>query len=487
MNPIETLKRPDLLREQCFVGGRWIKGDKTVDVQDKATGERIAGVPYFGIDETKQAIEAARQALPGWRAKTPVQRSALLRKWFDLMTANVSDLAKLTTAESGKPLKEAEGEAAYAAGYLEWFAEEAKRIYGDVIPNANPDQRIVIIKQGVGVCAAITPWNFPLAMITRKAGPALAAGCTIVIKPATETPLSALALAVLAEEAGFPPGTINILTGDEIAIGKELTGNPDVRKVTFTGSTPVGKLIVKQSADTLKKVTMELGGNAPFIVFADADVDKAVQGAVAAKYRNAGQTCICTNRFLIHSKVFDEFTDKFSKLVTNLKVGNGFEPGVDVGPLISEEALDKTRSFIADATDKGAQVTIGGRPHSLGRLFFEPTVITNATPKMRFFQEEIFGPVAPLYSFEEEGEAIELANSTPFGLASYFYGRDVGRVWRVAEALDFGMVGVNTGLISNVMAPFGGVKESGYGREGSKYGLDDYMTIKYICVAGVES
>jgi succinate-semialdehyde dehydrogenase / glutarate-semialdehyde dehydrogenase len=487
MNPIETLKKPDLLRDQCFVGGRWIKGDKTVDVEDKATGERVAEVPYLGTEETKQAIDQAHQALPGWRAKNSIQRSALLRKWFDLMTANAADLAKLTTAESGKPLKEAEGEAAYAAAYIEWFAEETKRIYGDVIPNANPDQRIVVIKQGVGVCAAITPWNFPLAMITRKAGPALAAGCTIVIKPATETPLSALALASLAEEAGFPPGTVNVLTGDEVAIGKELTAHPDVRKVTFTGSTPVGKLIAKQSADTLKKVTMELGGNAPFIVFADADIDKAVLGAVAAKYRNAGQTCICTNRFLIHSKVFDEFTDKFSKQVAKLKVGSGFEPGVDVGPLISQEAVDKTRSFIADATEKGAEVNIGGRPHSLGRLFFEPTVITKATPKMRFFQEEIFGPVAPLYSFEEESEAIELANSTPYGLASYFYGRDIGRIWRVAEALDFGMVGVNTGLISNVMAPFGGVKESGYGREGSKYGLDDYMAVKYICLAGIES
>jgi succinate-semialdehyde dehydrogenase / glutarate-semialdehyde dehydrogenase len=481
MNPIETLKKPDLLREQCFVGGRWVKGDKTVDVEDKASGERIARVPYFGTEETKQAIDQAHEALAGWRKKTPVQRSVLLRKWFELMTANAGDLAKLCTAESGKPLKESEGETAYAAAYLEWYAEEAKRIYGDVIPNANPDQRIVVIKQGVGVCAAITPWNFPLAMITRKAGPALAAGCTIVIKPATETPLCALALAVLAEEAGFAPGTVNVLTGDEVAIGKELTGNPDVRKVTFTGSTPVGKLIAKQSADTLKKVTMELGGNAPFIVFADAD------GAIAAKYRNAGQTCICTNRFLIHSKVFDEFTDKFSKQVARLKVGSGFEPGVDIGPLISQEAVEKTRSFIADATQKGAEVTIGGRPHGLGGLFFEPTVITKATPKMRFFQEEIFGPVAPLYSFEDEGEVIELANSTPYGLASYFYGRDIGRIWRVAEALDYGMVGVNTGLISNVMAPFGGVKESGYGREGSKYGLDDYMTIKYICLAGIES
>jgi succinate-semialdehyde dehydrogenase / glutarate-semialdehyde dehydrogenase len=487
MNPIETLKKRDLLRDECFVGGRWIKGEKTVGVEDKASGEQIAQVPYLGTEDTKQAIAEAHQSLASWRAKTPVQRSAWLRKWFDLMTANAADLATLTTAESGKPLKEAEGEAAYAAAYVEWFAEEAKRIYGDVVPQANPDQRIVVIKQGVGVCAAITPWNFPLAMITRKAGPALAAGCTIVIKPATETPLSALALAALAEEAGFPPGTINVLTGDEIAIGKELTGNPDVRKVTFTGSTPVGKLIAKQSADTLKKVTMELGGNAPFMVFADADVDKAVQGAIAAKYRNAGQTCICTNRFLIHSKVFDEFTDKFSKSVARLKVGSGFEPGVDVGPLISQEAVDKTRSFIADATEKGAEVTVGGRGHSLGRLFFEPTVITKATPKMRFFQEEIFGPVAPLYSFEDEDEAVQLANSTPFGLASYFYGRDIGRIWRVAEALDFGMVGVNTGLISNVMAPFGGVKESGYGREGSKYGLDDYMAIKYICLAGIES
>ncbi|MBV9273255.1 MAG: NAD-dependent succinate-semialdehyde dehydrogenase [Verrucomicrobia bacterium] len=487
MNSIETLKRTDLLRERCLVGGQWTNGNSTFDVFDKATAEKIASVPNFGADETKQAIDQAYKALSAWRAKTPVQRSALLRKWFDLAVANASDLAKLTTAESGKPLKEAEGEAVYAAAYIEWFAEEAKRMYGDVIPNASPDQRIVVIKQGVGVCAGITPWNFPLAMITRKAAPALAAGCTIVLKPAGETPLSALALAALADEAGIPAGVINLLTGDEIAIGKELTGNPLVRKVTFTGSTPVGKLIVKQSAETLKKVTMELGGNAPFIVFPDADIDKAVQGAIAAKYRNAGQTCICTNRFLIHSRVFDEFTDKFTKQVSQLKVGNGFEPGVDIGPLISQEALEKTKSFIADATEKGAEITFGGRPHSSGKLFFEPTVVTKAKPAMRFFQEEIFGPVAPLYAFEDEAEAVQLANSTPYGLAGYFYGRDIGRIWRVAEALEFGMVGVNTGLISNVMAPFGGIKESGYGREGSKYGLDDYTTTKYVCMAGIES
>src|ERR1700755_2832420 len=392
-------------RSEAYINGSWRSADKRFKVLNPFDQSVIAEVPDLGGAEAQEAVDAAHAAFPAWAAKTAKERAAVMRTWFDLMIADIDRLAALITMEGGKPLAEARGEAVYGAAFIEWFGEEAKRAYGRTLPSTAASKRYVTIKEAVGVCAAITPWNFPLAMITRKAGPALAAGCTIVIKPATETPLSALALAALAEEAGFPPGTVNVLTGDEVAIGKELTGNPVVRKVTFTGSTPVGKLIAKQSADTLKKVTMELGGNAPFIVFADADVDKGLQGAIAAKYRNAGQTCICTNRFLIHSRLFDEFTDKFSKHVAKLKIGNGFEPSVDIGPLISQEAVDKTRSFIADATEKGAEVTLGGRPHSLGPLFFEPTVITKATPKMRFFQEEIFGPVSPLYSFEDESEA----------------------------------------------------------------------------------
>jgi succinate-semialdehyde dehydrogenase/glutarate-semialdehyde dehydrogenase len=439
----------------------------------------------LGEAETRRAIEAAQIAQRGWRAKTGKERAAVLRRWYELMVANADDLAIIMTAEQGKPLAEAKGEIGYAASFLEWFAEEAKRVTGDTLASPQGDKRLVVIKEPVGVCAAITPWNFPAAMITRKVGPALAAGCAIVVKPAEATPLSAFALAVLAERAGVPAGVFNVLTGDPKAIGAEMTANSTVRKLSFTGSTPVGRLLAAQCAPTIKKLSLELGGNAPFIVFDDADLDAAVEGAIASKYRNAGQTCVCTNRFYVHAAVYDAFAAKFAEAVAKLKVGNGFETGVTQGPLINAAAIDKVETHIADALANGARVITGGKRHALGGTFFEPTILADVTSAMRVAREETFGPLAPLFRFQTDDEVIALANDTEFGLAAYFYSRDIGRVWRVAEALEYGMVGVNTGLISNEVAPFGGVKQSGLGREGSKYGIDEYLEIKYLCMGGV--
>jgi succinate-semialdehyde dehydrogenase/glutarate-semialdehyde dehydrogenase len=435
--------------------------------------------------ETRRAIEAANRSWPAWRAKTAKQRSTILRAWHDLMLANADDLALILTTEQGKPLAEAKGEILYAASFLEWFAEEAKRVYGDTIPTPASDKRIVVTKEPIGVCAAITPWNFPAAMITRKVGPALAAGCPIIVKPAEATPLSALALAVLAERAGVPPGVFSVVTGDPKAIGAEMTSNPIVRKLSFTGSTAVGRLLMAQCAPTIKKVSLELGGNAPFIVFEDADLDAAVAGAIASKYRNSGQTCVCTNRFYVHDKVYDAFAAKLRDAVEQLKVGCGTDEGVTQGPLINEAAVLKVESHIEDALAKGARIVTGGKRHALGHGFFEPTVLADVTPAMKVARDETFGPLAPLFRFSSDEEVIRLANDTEFGLASYFYSRDIGRVWRVAEALEYGMVGINTGLISNEVAPFGGVKQSGLGREGSHYGIDDYVVIKYLCIGGV--
>ncbi|HLW27131.1 MAG TPA: NADP-dependent succinate-semialdehyde dehydrogenase [Kiloniellales bacterium] len=478
------LKNNKLFRQQCYIDGAWLDAEsgKSIDVINPATGGVLGTIPNMGTAETRRAIEAANRALPAWRAKTAKERSNLLRRWYDLMMANQDDLARLLTLEQGKPLAEAKGEIAYGASFIEWFAEEAKRVYGDVIPPHQGDKRIVVIKQPVGVVGAITPWNFPNAMITRKAGPALAAGCTIVIKPATQTPFSALAMAVLAEEAGIPAGVINILTGSAREIGGELTSNPIVRKITFTGSTEVGKILMEQSAQTVKKVSMELGGNAPFLVFDDADLDAAVEGAMMSKYRNMGQTCVCANRIIVQAGVYDAFAEKLAEKVKALKVGPGLEEGVVQGPLIDEAAIEKVKEHIADAVAKGAQVVVGGAPHSLGGTFFQPTVLTNVTTEMKVTREETFGPVAPLFRFETEEEGIAMANDTEFGLASYFYARDVGRIWRVGEALESGIVGINTGIISTEVAPFGGVKESGVGREGSKYGIEDFLEIKYMCM-----
>lgn len=445
----------------------------------------IATVPRMGAAETRRAIDSANAAWPAWRASTAKQRAVILRKWHDLMLENADDLALILTTEQGKPLAEAKGEIQYAASFLEWFAEEGKRVNGDTIPTPASDKRIVVTKEPVGVCAAITPWNFPAAMITRKVGPALAAGCPIIVKPAEATPLSALALAVLAERAGVPRGVFNVVTGEPKAIGAEMTGNPVVRKLSFTGSTPVGRLLMAQCAPTVKKVSLELGGNAPFIVFDDADLDAAVAGAIASKYRNSGQTCVCTNRFYVHDKVYDAFADKLRAAVQQLQVGRGTEAGVTQGPLINEAAVLKVESHIEDALAKGARVLTGGKRHALGHGFFEPTVLADVTPDMKVARDETFGPLAPLFRFSSDDEVIRLANDTEFGLASYFYSRDIGRVWRVAEALEYGMVGINTGLISNEVAPFGGVKQSGLGREGSHYGIDDYVVVKYMCVGGV--
>ncbi|MDR6477550.1 succinate-semialdehyde dehydrogenase/glutarate-semialdehyde dehydrogenase [Paraburkholderia graminis] len=439
----------------------------------------------MGAAETRRAIDSANAAWPAWRASTAKQRAVILRKWHDLMLENADDLALILTTEQGKPLAEAKGEIQYAASFLEWFAEEGKRVNGDTIPTPASDKRIVVTKEPVGVCAAITPWNFPAAMITRKVGPALAAGCPIIVKPAEATPLSALALAVLAERAGVPRGVFNVVTGEPKAIGAEMTGNPVVRKLSFTGSTPVGRLLMAQCAPTVKKVSLELGGNAPFIVFDDADLDAAVAGAIASKYRNSGQTCVCTNRFYVHDKVYDAFADKLRAAVQQLQVGRGTEAGVTQGPLINEAAVLKVESHIEDALAKGARVLTGGKRHALGHGFFEPTVLADVTPDMKVARDETFGPLAPLFRFSSDDEVIRLANDTEFGLASYFYSRDIGRVWRVAEALEYGMVGINTGLISNEVAPFGGVKQSGLGREGSHYGIDDYVVVKYMCVGGV--
>lgn len=480
-----ALKDPALLRERAFVAGEWqaADGGATLEVRNPATGALIGTVPAMGAAETRRAIDAANAAWPAWRKKTAKERAAILRKWHDLMIAHADDLALILTTEQGKPLAEAKGEIGYAASFLEWFAEEGKRVYGDTIPTPAADKRIVVTKEPVGVCAAITPWNFPAAMITRKVGPALAAGCPIVVKPAEATPFSALAMAVLAERAGVPAGVFSVVTGEPKAIGGELTSNPIVRKLSFTGSTPVGRLLMAQCAATVKKVSLELGGNAPFIVFDDADLNAAVEGAIASKYRNSGQTCVCTNRFYVHEKVYDAFAEKLTAAVAKLKVGPGTEAGVVQGPLINGAAVRKVEAHIADALDKGARVTTGGQRHPLGHGFFEPTVLTGVTPDMKVAKEETFGPLAPLFRFSTEEEAIRYANDTEFGLAAYFYSRDIGRVWRVAEALEYGMVGINAGIISNEVAPFGGVKQSSLGREGSHYGIDDYVVIKYMCVA----
>ena len=478
-----------LFRQQAYVAGKWIDADngETVDVTNPATNEVIGTVPDLGAAETKRAIEAANKAWPAWRAKTAAERSILLENWFSLIMENQSDLATIMTMEQGKALSESTGEIAYGASFIKWFAEECKRVYGDTIPTKNADQRIIVTKEPVGVCAAITPWNFPNAMITRKAAPALGVGCPMVVKPAEATPYSALALAELGERAGIPAGILSVVTGDARNIGGEMTSNPIVRKLTFTGSTGVGKLLMKQCSETLKKMSLELGGNAPFIVFEDADLDAAVEGLMISKYRNSGQTCVCTNRTLVHESVYDEFADKLSKKVAALKVGDGFEEGVNQGPLIDMTAVEKVEEHISDAVDKGAKVLVGGKRHSLGKTFFEPTLLANVTTDMKITYEETFGPVAPLFSFKTEQQAIEMANDTEFGLAAYFYTRDIGRAWRVSEALEYGMVGVNSGLISSEIAPFGGVKESGLGREGSKYGSDEYLEIKYICMGGVST
>jgi len=479
-----NLERPDLLRQQCYVNGEWLDADggAILPVSNPASGAQLGTIPRMGAGETRRAIEAANAAWPAWRARTAKERAAILRRWFDLMLANTEDLARIMTAEQGKPLAESRGEIAYAASYLEWYAEEGKRAYGDTIPTNASDRRIVVLKEPVGVCAAITPWNFPAAMITRKAAAALAAGCPMVVKPATQTPYSALALAVLAQEAGVPAGVFSVVTGSASEIGGEMTGNPLVRKLSFTGSTEIGRLLMQQTAATIKKVSMELGGNAPFIVFEDADLDAAVEGAIASKYRNTGQTCVCANRIYVHDKVYDAFAQKLVAAVGGLKVGDGMEDGVTLGPLIDEHAVRKVQEHIDDALEQGAEVLAGGRVHALGGTFFEPTVLANMTPAMRVAREETFGPLAPLFRFGGDEEVIAMANDTEFGLAAYFYSRDIGRVWRVAEALEYGMVGINTGILSNEAAPFGGVKQSGLGREGSHYGLDDYMVVKYLCM-----
>jgi succinate-semialdehyde dehydrogenase/glutarate-semialdehyde dehydrogenase len=481
------LKDPGLFREACFVNGRWVAAESggTIPVDNPATGEILGAVPSLGAIETRAAIDAAAAAWPAWRARTAKERSTILRRWYDLMMSCQDDLATLMTLEQGKPLAESRGEVVYGAGFIEWFAEEGKRTYGETIPSHARDKRIVVIKQPVGVVGCITPWNFPIAMITRKVAPALAAGCTVVAKPASQTPFSALALATLAERAGLPGGAFNVITGSASDIGRELTSNATVRKISFTGSTAIGKLLMAQCAGTVKKVSLELGGNAPFIVFDDADLESAVEGAIASKYRNSGQTCVCANRFLVHASVYDAFADRLAHAVDRLKVGSGLEDGVVQGPLIDMAAVEKVESHVRDAVAKGAQVIRGGERLAGGGRFFRPTVITGVTPDMAVAGEETFGPVAPLFRFDSEADAIELANRTEYGLAAYFYGRDVSRIWRVAEALEYGIVGVNTGLISTEVAPFGGMKESGIGREGSKYGIEEYLEVKYVCLGGL--
>jgi succinate-semialdehyde dehydrogenase/glutarate-semialdehyde dehydrogenase len=482
-----NLKDASLFRQQCFIGGQWLSAasGKTIAVSNPATQQNIGTVPSLDTQEVRNAVNSANAALAGWQAKTAKERANILRNWFNLMMQHQDDLAILMTAEQGKPLAEAKGEIAYAASFVEWFAEEAKRVYGDVIPGHQADKRIVVIRQAVGVVAAITPWNFPAAMITRKAGAALAAGCTIVIKPASQTPYSAFALAVLAERAGIPAGVLNVVTGSAAIVGNELTSNPIVRKLSFTGSTEIGKLLMSQCVGTMKKVSMELGGNAPFIVFEDADLDAAVQGAIISKYRNTGQTCVCTNRLLVQDSVYDAFVTKLVAAVKALRVGNGLEGPTELGPLIDMKAVDKVKEHIDDAVSKGAKVATGGKAHALGGSFFEPTVLTGVTTQMAVAREETFGPLAPVFRFKTEAEAIQMANDTEFGLASYFYTRDLARTWRVGEALEYGMVGINTGLISTEVAPFGGIKESGLGREGSKYGIEDYTELKYMCIGGI--
>ena len=479
-----TLQDTSLLRQQCFINGVWCDADsrQTINVTNPATQSVIGTVPKMGTMETRRAIEAAHTAQAGWRAKTAGERSRIMRKWYELMLANQEDLARLMTTEQGKPLAEARGEITYAASFIEWFAEEAKRVYGDTIPAPRADARIVVTKEPIGVCVAITPWNFPAAMITRKAGAALAAGCTMVIKPASQTPYSALALVELATRAGVPAGVLSVVTGSAKEIGAEMTGNPLVRKLSFTGSTQIGIQLMQECAPTVKKTSMELGGNAPFIVFDDADVDAAVAGAMLSKFRNAGQTCVCANRLLVQAGIYDAFSAKLAEAVAKLKVGNGLEDGITQGPMIDDKAVIKVEELIADATNKGANIISGGQRHALGGSFFSPTVMTNVTSDMLFAREEIFGPVAPLFKFETEAEAIHMANDTEFGLAAYFYAKDMSRIWRVSEALEYGMLGINTGAISTEVAPFGGMKSSGLGREGSKYGIEDYLEIKYLCM-----
>ncbi|MFT5439697.1 MAG: succinate-semialdehyde dehydrogenase/glutarate-semialdehyde dehydrogenase [Alphaproteobacteria bacterium] len=476
-----------LVREQCYINGEWCDADsgETVEVTNKATGEVLGTVPKMGADETRRAIEAANAALPGWKAKTAKERSVILRRWYELMLEHQQDLATLMTAEQGKPLAEAMGEVVYAASFIEWFAEEGKRLYGDTIPSFAPDKRIIVTKEPIGVVAAISPWNFPAAMITRKSGPALAAGCTIVVKPASMTPYSALAQAELADRAGIPPGVFNVVTGSAGAIGGELTSNSIVRKLTFTGSTEIGKMLMEQCARTVKKVSMELGGNAPFIVFDDADLDEAVKGAMVSKFRNTGQTCVCANRIYVQEGVYDAFAAKLKDAVAAMVVGDGLKGATQQGPLIEMSAVEKVEEHIADAVGKGAKVALGGKRHALGGTFFEPTILTGVTQDMQVAKDETFGPLAPLFSFKTEEEVIGYANDTEFGLASYFYSRDVGRIWRVMEGLEYGIVGINEGIISTEVAPFGGVKESGIGREGSKYGIDDFIELKYALFGGI--
>lgn len=479
------LNDPRLFRQTAYINGEWMSSAQTLEVFNPADHSLLGTVPNLGETETAAAITAANQALPAWRSKTAKERAAILRNWFNLILENQEDLAKMMTLEQGKPLAESKGEVLYGASFIEWFAEEAKRVYGDIIPEPMGGRRILVLKQPIGVVAAITPWNFPNAMITRKCAPALAVGCTVVIKPAESTPFSALALAELAERAGFPKGVINIVTGDPKPIGAELTRNPLVRKLSFTGSTAVGKLLMQQCASTVKKLSLELGGNAPFIVFDDADLDQAVAGVLASKYRNTGQTCVCANRLLVQDSIYDAFAEKLTAAVLKLKVGQGLEAGVQQGPLINAAALQKVASHVQDALSKGAKLLCGGAAHALGGTFYQPTILGDVTPNMRIAREETFGPVAPLFRFHNEAEAIALANDTEFGLAAYFYSRDLGRVWRVAEALEYGIVGINEGIISTEVAPFGGIKESGFGREGSKYGLDDFLEIKYLCMGGL--
>ena len=478
------LKDAQLFRQQAYINGEWLDADngQTIKVTNPATGEVIGTVPKMGTAETRRAIEAADKALPAWRALTAKERSAKLRRWFELMIENQDDLARLMTTEQGKPLAEAKGEIAYAASFIEWFAEEAKRVYGDTIPGHQPDKRLIVIKQPIGVTAAITPWNFPAAMITRKAGPALAAGCTMVLKPASQTPFSALALAELANRAGIPAGVFNVVTGSAGAVGNELTSNPLVRKLSFTGSTEIGRQLMEQCAKDIKKVSLELGGNAPFIVFDDADLDKAVEGALASKFRNAGQTCVCANRLYVQDGVYDRFAEKLQQAVEKLRIGDGLQDGVTTGPLIDDKAVAKVEEHIADALAKGARIVTGGKPHALGGNFFQPTILVNVPSSAKVAKEETFGPLAPLFRFKDEADVIAQANDTEFGLAAYFYARDLSRVFRVGEALEYGIVGINTGIISNEVAPFGGIKASGLGREGSKYGIEDYLEIKYMCI-----
>jgi succinate-semialdehyde dehydrogenase / glutarate-semialdehyde dehydrogenase len=485
---LPALKDPKLFHDRAYLDGAWVEADsrKRFEVDNPADGSLLGSVPDMGTAETKRAIDAANAALPAWRALPAKERSKILRKWYDLIMANADDLALLLTTEQGKPLAEAKGEIVYGASFVEWFAEEAKRVYGDVIPSPTNDRRLIVLKQPIGVVGAITPWNFPNAMITRKVAPGLAAGCTFVLKPAEQTPFSALALAELAERAGIPKGVLNIVTGDPVAIGKELCASPIVRKITFTGSTEVGRILMRQSADTIKKMSLELGGNAPFIVFDDADLDAAAEGALASKYRNAGQTCVCANRIYVQDSVYDAFAAKLADKIRAFKVGKGTEPGVNIGPLIDEQGMKKVEEHVADAIAQGAKVVLGGHRHPLGGRFFEPTLLTGMKSSMKVAREETFGPVAPLFRVQDDAEAIRLANASEFGLCAYFYSRDVGRIFRAAEAIESGIVGVNVGIISNEVAPFGGVKQSGLGREGSKYGIEDFLEIKYVCLGGIQ-